>query len=186
MKVTLRASIGLLLAAALVPGCSKIKPINAPALHSGRASFDVVAALGTSITAGYQSGGLVDRHQTHSYVTLFAQQVGAMPLDLPLIDGDGLPPLLRIRRLLPPPTLIDSIGRTTGDTVTASFILPTAYHNMGVPGALAFEAFDSTFYYASGSEVRDELFDIIVRHRGTILEEVESLDPTFIDRKSVV
>ncbi len=179
MKVPLRASIGLLLAIALFAGCSKIKPINAPALHSGRASYGVVAAMGTNITAGYQSGGLVDRHQTHSFVTLFAQQVGAARLDIPTISGDGIPPLLRIRRLLPPPTLIDSIGRTTGDST--NFMLPTAYHNMGVPGALLSDASDTSFYYLAARGNR--YFGIVARHQGSIARQVATHlnpPPTFI------
>ena len=179
MKVTLRVSIGLLLAAALFAGCSKIKPINAPALHSGRASFGVVAALGTGITAGFQSGGLVDRHQSHSFVTLFAQQVRATTPDLPAISGDGIPPLLRIRRLLPPPTLIDSIGRTTGAPTNS--LLPTAYHNMGVPGALLSDAPDTSFYYAAARG--NPYFGLIVRHQGSIARQVAThLNPpaTFI------
>ena len=61
-----RTSVLLVAAAVVAVSCSKIEPITAPALSPGRANFSVIAALGTSITAGFQSGGLVDRHQVHS------------------------------------------------------------------------------------------------------------------------
>ena len=73
MKNRKRASLLLAAAALIAASCSKIEPLTAPNLSSGNANFGVVASLGTSITAGFQSGGLVDRHQIHSYAVLFAQ-----------------------------------------------------------------------------------------------------------------
>src|SRR5438132_10425154 len=63
-------------AAALIAGCGEIAPLAAPAAHSGDANFSVYAAMGTSITAGWQSGGLVDYHQRHSYAAVFDQPAG--------------------------------------------------------------------------------------------------------------
>ncbi|HEY2955509.1 MAG TPA: SGNH/GDSL hydrolase family protein [Candidatus Eisenbacteria bacterium] len=175
-----RTRIPLLLAtAAAAAGCSKIGPITAPALNSGRANFSVVAALGTSITAGYQSGGLVDRHQTHSYAVLFAQRVGAHPLDLPLIGGDGIPPLLEIKRLAPPPVVIAPISATPGSPT--NFPLPTAYHNMSIPGALLVDATDTTLYQLPGRN--NPFFGLIQRQRGPLaLQVARQLDPqpTFV------
>jgi len=170
MKNRIRTPLLLAAAALLAGSCSKIKPITAPALTGGRADFSVVAALGASISAGYQSGGLVDRHQTHSYVSLFAQQVGAHLLDLPLIGGDGIPPLLEIKRLIPPPILIAPISSTDGDSTQYNH--PNAYHNMGIPGALIRDVADTTGY-------RDNrYFSLIQRGRGSIaLQIARQLDP---------
>lgn len=172
-------TIGILLAAAVFAGCSKIKPLTAPKTASGRADYSVVAALGANITAGFQSGGLVDRHQTRSYLSLFAQQVGARPLDLPTINGDGIPPLLRIRRLLPPPTIIDSIGRNFG--APTNFFLLTAYHNMAIPGALVSDVNDTSTYYAAARA--NPYFGLIARQQGSLALQVTThLNPpaTFI------
>ena len=54
-------------------GCSKLEPINGPTLRSGNADFSVYAAIGTSLSAGSQSGGgLVDYHQRRSFPADFA------------------------------------------------------------------------------------------------------------------
>jgi len=176
MKSRIQALLVLAVAAMLVSSCSKISPITAPALRSGRADFRVVAALGTSLSAGFQSAGLVNRHQTHSYVSLFAQQVGAHPLDLPLIDGDGIPPLLEIKRLIPPPLLIAPISATFGSPTNLA--LPTAYHNMGIPGALLFDVTDTTLYTPQLPARNNPYFDIVQRGRGPLAVQIaRQLDP---------
>lgn len=174
MKNRKRASL-LLAAAAVVVSCSKIEPITAPVLVPKNANFSVVAAVGSSITAGFQSGGLVDRHQTHSYASLFAQQVGASTLDLPLIGGDGIPPLLELKHLYPPPIQIGAISTTPGTPTNAG--LTSAYHNLGVPGALLQDLTDASGY------ATNPYFALIQRDRGTIARQVAeqlSPQPTFL------
>jgi len=163
------------LAAALIAGCGEIAPLAAPAARSGDANFSVYAAMGTSITAGWQSGGLVDYHQRHSYAAVFARQAGSATFTEPTVSPDGLPPLLRILSLSP--LIISNIGRTNGTPTNA--LQPTPYHDMGVPGALLVDAADSTYYYG-GLPRSSLMFDLIVRHRGTILGQVASLAPTFV------
>jgi len=166
-----KRTLMLLAAAAVVAAsCSTIEKINAPALAPGRADFGVVAAMGTGITAGFQSGGLVDRHQTHSYVSLFAQQVGARALDLPLVGGDGIPPLLELKHLYPPPIQIGAISTTPGTASNPG--LPSAYHNLGVPGALLQDLTDTTQY------VTNPYYALIQRGRGSIARQIS--DPTQI------
>src|SRR4051812_30964392 len=90
----------LLLLAALLAGCegpcSKIAPLSGPAVTRG-IDFTTYVAAGTSISSGFQSGGLVNRHQVRSFPADFAQQIGkTVALDghgsftLPAVDGDGL------------------------------------------------------------------------------------------------
>jgi len=165
-----RTSVLLVAAAVVAVSCSKIEPITAPALSPGRANFSVIAALGTSITAGFQSGGLVDRHQVHSYAVLFAQQAGARAMDLPLIDGNGLPPLLEIQHLFPPPVQIGSIAGPAGNPT--NLLLPTAYHNLAIPGARVSDVIDTTKY------LRNPYFGLIQRTHGSLAHQVaEQLNP---------
>jgi hypothetical protein len=169
-----RTSTFLAALGVLVVSCSKIDPILAPALAPGRANFTVVAALGTSLTAGYQSGGLVNRHQVHSYAVLFAQQAGAHPMDLPLVDGDGVPPLLELKHLFPPPVEIGRISSTYGNWTNLA--LPTAYHDLGIPGARVQDVFDTTRYQLTAP--RDTFFTNIQRGRGSLAHQVaEQLSP---------
>ena len=171
MKNRIRIAILLAAAAAIAAGCSKIEPITAPVLSSGGADFSVVAAVGAGITAGFQSGGLVDRHQKHSYVSLFAQQAGVQTLDLPLIGGDGLPPLLELKHFFPPPIQIGPISATPG--APTNDLLPTTYHNLGVPGALLQDLTDTTLY------VTNPYYAKIQRGRGSIARQIG--DPTQIN-----
>lgn len=177
-KVLLYASIAVaaLSLAGCTGPCSKITAINAPALRSGSADFSRYVGIGTSISAGFESGGLVDRHQIHAFPRLFASAVGSAAFTYPSISGDGIPPLLALKSLSP--LVINNSGRTLGSPVNIG--QATAYHDMGVPGALLFDVADSTFYYSNPFGRSATMFDIIVRHRGTILMQAMSLNPTFV------
>jgi hypothetical protein len=178
MKTSLlgTGALAAALAVALV-SCSDIKPINAPAASPGNANFSVYAAMGTSVTAGVESGGLVVHHQIHSYAALFARQAGATAFTEPTVSADGLPPLLQIVSLNP--LIISNQGRTPGTPTNA--LQPTTYHNMGVPGALLLDCADSTYYYGGLPGRNSAAFDLVVRHRvGTILTQVAQLNPTFV------
>jgi len=169
--------LALALGTALSAGCGKIDPITQPAPQGGSANFSVYVATGTSVTAGQESGGLVDHHQRHGYSYLFAHQAGAMSFTYPSVSADGFPPLLQIRSLSP--LVVDTLGRTRG-TFT-NYAQPTSYHDLGVPGSILFDLVDSTNYYnPSLDPERPNLFNEIVRHRGTILQQVIGLQPTFV------
>src|SRR5262245_66297937 len=96
----MNARIHLWLAAAAlavaITGCSKIEAITQPATQSGSANFGVYVSMGTSITAGWESGRLVDHHQRQSYAYLFARQVGSS-FTYPGVTPDGGRQLLSIR-----------------------------------------------------------------------------------------
>jgi hypothetical protein len=179
MKRTLIKGAALALATLALAGCGKLKALTAPGAGSGSADFRVYVAMGTSISAGVQSGGLVVTHQQKAFPYLFAKQVGAPAFTIPSVSADGLPPLLRITSLSP--LVISNAGRVPG--VPTNFAQPSAYHNMGVPFSLLLDVADSTNYYG-GPLPRDPVayavFGAIVRHRGTILSEALSLAPTFL------
>lgn len=171
----------LALAAALIApsGCSPAKPTAVPAARSGAADYGVVASLGTSISAGWQSGGLVDRHQTRAFPALFARMAGASRFDQPLVDGDGLPPLARIVSF-GPPLIISNAGRTNGTPTNAA--LPTAYHHLAMPFGILPDVADTAAYYTTTAG-RALMFGLIQRHRGSLLAQVAtqiSPPPTFL------
>jgi len=117
----------------------------------------------------------VVHHQQHSYASLFARQIGA-PFTIPSVSADSRPPLLRIVSF-GPPLIISAAGRTTGTPTNNT--QAAAFNNMGIPGALLFDLADETFYYGGLPRPTDP-FEIVARHRGTILAQVASLDPTFV------
>ncbi|MFN8586773.1 MAG: SGNH/GDSL hydrolase family protein [Candidatus Eisenbacteria bacterium] len=184
MKKHLRLTPVLLLAA-FVAGCQgpceKIGSITGPALTSGTADFTTYVAAGTSISAGYQSGGIVDRHQTNSFPAIFARQVGKTVLQngqgdftFPSMGHDGFPQLLAIQSFSP--LIISNSGRTLGYPA-ANYMQATSYQNMGVPGAIAFDFADTTRYHATADP---NMFSVVARYRGTVAAQVLGQAPTFI------
>lgn len=160
--------------------CQAIFPISGPKLTSGTADFTNVAAVGTSISAGYQSGGLVSRHQVHSFPALFAQHLGMtligegnVGFTFDGIGGDGIDTLLEIKSLSP--LVISRSGRIAGTPLNLG--QTSDYHNLAVPGQLAPDLVDSTYrgpVYSAG------LFPLIYRHRGLGLQQLIRRAPTFI------
>lgn len=166
--------------------CSRIGPLTAPAPGAGSLDLTTYVAAGTSLSAGWQSGGLVDRHQVRSFPAIFAHQIGkTVQLDghgtftLPVYDRDGFPQLFRIVSYSP--LVLSNTGRATGNPTNLS--QPTAYHNMAVPFAIGFDFVDTTYYYGPSAvhpDVAIAFFSNIARHRGTIAANVLSLAPTLI------
>lgn len=166
--------------------CDKITSITAPALTGGSANFSTYVAVGTSISAGWQSGGLVDRHQVHAFPVLFARQTGhgatvggAGQFTFPAVDQDGIPALLEIQSFSP--LVISNAGRTVG--APENFSQATAYHNLGVPGMVAFDFGDESNYYSTNAPLyrtNFTMFNLIARHQGTIAAQALSLQPTFM------
>lgn len=191
MKNLLRI-LPVLAVAAFLAGCegpcSKIDTINAPDLTSGSANFTNVAAVGTSISAGYQSSGLASRHQVRAFPALFAQQVGmtaipsgAIGFTFNGISNDGIPTLLEIKSLSP--LVINNTGRLSGAPMNNS--QGEDYHNLGVPGALAVDFVDSTYYTADPNPVRGAnynktFFNLVFRGRGLGLQQLIRRQPTFV------
>ncbi len=171
----------VLVLAAFIAGCQgpcdKIDAINAPELTSGTADFTRYVAAGTSISAGYQSSGVVNRHQVTSFPALFAQQVGYTVLasgqgtfSFPAVDGNGINPLLQLRSISPP--IISNSGLSPGNPINA--LWAHDYQNLGVPGAIAFDFGDSTRYPTN------PFFALVGRHQGTIAQQMLRQGPTFI------
>jgi len=137
--------------------CKKIDTISGPSLTSGSADFSSVAALGTNLSAGFQSGGLVNRHQMRAFPALFAQHVGRSVLSdgtgefsFNAINNDGIPTLLEIKSLSP--LVINNAGRTSGAPLNNAQATP--YHNLAIPGQLAVDVVDSTYYTVDPNPVR--------------------------------
>ncbi len=177
-KTRLYAAVALvaLFVAGVTGSCSKIKPITAPAAGGGNASFSLYVAMGTSIGAGYESDGLVYRHQLHAYPALFARQVGSA-FTYPAISDSGITftaqgpkALLQLVSLIGP-----VIVRGTHPGEPTNFDQANPYTNMSVPGALLANAADSTLY-----PLNPFFAQVVQRGRGTILQQIVSLNPTFV------
>jgi lysophospholipase L1-like esterase len=161
-----RASISLLALALLVPGA-------ALAVNTGSADFSNYVSAGDSLTAGYQSAGLVDTSQLHDYVILIAHQAGVADFEQPLISPPGIPSLLKLFGLFPA-----LIAPGPGQGHPENLNLPRLYNNLGIPG----ETLNSMLTVKSDVPFLGHagFHDIILRGFGTQLEEVIGAKPTFV------
>jgi lysophospholipase L1-like esterase len=72
-NLTRVAAVGALI---VLAGCESKRSLLGPATPSGGDIFTSYVAIGNSITAGYQSGGINDSTQRQSYARLLANQMG--------------------------------------------------------------------------------------------------------------
>ncbi len=126
-RMSLAAGLGLALVAA---GCNN-EDLFTPLVpaYTGGAMFQRYVAMGNSITAGVQSGGIDDTTQRQSYVALVAGAMGA-PYNYPSLAEPGCPPRY---------TNIFTQTRVGGGTSTTcafrSANIPPFLTNVAVPGA---------------------------------------------------
>ena len=191
MRTLTRTRLGIAIALiAALAGCSgpcdKLDSINGPTLNANGVDLSTYVAVGTSLSSGFESGGLVDRHQVHSFPSIFARQIGKSveiaggsgSFTQPTIDQDGIPPLLKIKSYSP--LVIDNTGRLVGAPTNGQ---PFTFHNMGIPGAWLWDLADTSNYHATTSPVQRSNFtfvNIVQRRRGTVLAQALELQPTIM------
>ncbi|WP_169746903.1 SGNH/GDSL hydrolase family protein [Edaphobacter aggregans] len=114
-------------------GCSNGSSNPLAAVQEAQAknvgNFSKTVFLGDSLTAGYQSGSLLDTQQGHGWAPLVAAQA-QFSISLPLIAYPGAPNVLKLTSLGPPPVITTVTGTTTGRDDFAT--QPT---DLAVPGA---------------------------------------------------
>jgi lysophospholipase L1-like esterase len=93
-------------------------------------NFSTTVFLGDSLTAGYQSGSLLDTQQVHGWAPVVATQAN-FTIVQPLIAFPGAPNVMQLVSLGPPPVITTAPGTTTGRDNFAE--QPT---DVAVPGAL--------------------------------------------------
>jgi lysophospholipase L1-like esterase len=130
LSAILFTGFGLLLA-----GCGGTGGSNPPTpLQQEQAknvgNFSTTVFLGDSLTAGYQSGSLLDTQQVHGWAPLVAKQAG-FNIVLPLIAYPGAPNALQLVSVGPPPVITTAPGTSTGRDNFA-----TQATDLAVPGAL--------------------------------------------------
>ena len=125
----LAASVGLSLAGCSSGSSNPLAPIQA-AQAKNAGNFSNTIFLGDSLTAGFQSGSLLDTLQVHGWAPLVAKQASFSILQ-PLIAYPGAPNVLQLVSLGPPPVITSVAGTTTGRDNFA-----TQVTDLAVPGAM--------------------------------------------------
>ena len=93
-------------------------------------NFSNTVFLGDSLTAGFQSGSLLDTQQVHGWAPLVATQANFSIIQ-PLIAYPGAPNVLQLVSVGPPPVITAVSGATTGRDNFA-----TQVTDLAVPGAV--------------------------------------------------
>jgi hypothetical protein len=157
--------------AAVIFGCHGLDPVSPGPVDTGSADFTRYVALGTGITAGFQSGGLVWKYQETSYPALIARSARAA-FHMPLISDPGVPPLLFLASLAP--VKLDTLD---GLGAPLNYTYQGIYNNLGIPGATTWQMLNAT-----PAEPTNPFFGIVLRDPGlgpTALVQARNLRPTF-------
>lgn len=133
-----------------------------------KAEIKKYVALGDSISAGFQDGGLMVDYQNESFPKLLSLQLGISDFQQPLISQPGIPPILVIKSLYPSIVIVPKSGLG----VPLNLTLPRPYDNLAVPGANTYNLL---------STITDGgTHDLILRGLGTQLQQGISLRPDLL------
>jgi lysophospholipase L1-like esterase len=179
-------------------------------LNTGDVDFSRYVSLGNSLTAGYQSGALTQKHQEASYPYLIAKQaevatfqqpylgypgIGAYTesgggiLELKYLDNPQTPETVNPDPVIAPVALADypSFNPALPYASTEIMAYAAPYNNLGVPGALLYDVLNATSStncaagLAGGS---NPFFDVILRNptlgNTTPYQQAKMLQPSFI------
>jgi lysophospholipase L1-like esterase len=103
--------------------------LNVPRTPANGAIFARYVAMGNSITAGYQAGGIVDTLQQRSYAVLLAERAGVTNFGIPLIAQPGCGPLVPFTAPLTPSPPAATCARSAAGAQV------NRVQNVAVPGA---------------------------------------------------
>jgi lysophospholipase L1-like esterase len=132
-------------------------------------SFKKYVAVGDSLSAGFTNGSLVLTHQPASWPALLAGRIGTSITDFqqPYITEPGAPAELALLSLSP----VVIAPKSSDIGLPANYTLDRPYDNLAVPGATSVDVVTRT----TGG-----LHDVILRGKGTQLQQAVSLAPTFV------
>jgi lysophospholipase L1-like esterase len=168
MRTLLRPPVwGLLVLALLLPwvsGCDQ-GSLNAPEVPNGL--FRSYVAIGNSITAGFQSGGINQRTQQESYAVLLAEQMNT-PFNVPTLRNPGCPPPLE--KAFPPVTIAPDV-----DCALRRASMSSTINNVAVPNAAVIDVLTNL----SPASNPNPLTSFILGGQSQI-EAAKRANPTFV------
>ncbi len=172
MKV-IRLMLVLALLVALAACAANLDP-NAPeGVNTGSLDFTRFYTVGTSLTAGWQSGGLVGRFQENSFPNQIAKTVGASFVQ-PVISNPGIPATWFVASYSP--LDIDTLPGL-GSLTNATFPMP--FNNLGIPGSLMGQLTTKD----ASADAMFPFFEIVLRNNAlgaNAMAQAEAVSPTLL------
>lgn len=175
----------LFLSFILTLACSSDEP-TAPPDNTPEPVLTKIVAIGNSLTAGVQSGGLVEDFQLNSYPYLITSQAGkATEFQQPLIASPGVGEIDSASGMVYGPLQYRGGEIVQGDPVPGGVdglqslltnaFLPRAYDNLGLPGADLLD-----IQTATGGGIYDAVLRNPFFGNTTAVQQARSLNPTLI------
>jgi lysophospholipase L1-like esterase len=157
-------------------GCG-LDPIAPPAPVTGEADFSSYVAVGTSVSMGVQSAGLVADLQAHSFPAQLALVAGANggTFTQPLVASPGIPPVMVLQGFSPAGFPVFGVRPGTPPVAPSTPRPADGYDNLGISGATLANALakfagdDPTNY-----------FDLVLQGQGTMVRQALAQRPTFV------
>lgn len=181
--ISLFAALALM---ALMLSCEAENPTQ-PKLNvtQNQLLLNKYVAIGNSLTAGFQSSGMAEDFQMHSFPYFIARQIGqGSSFQQPLIAAPGIgstpgktPLKLQNGNLVADDLTVDPL------TLLKNALLPRPYDNLGVPGAALADVMNAT-NATSAAGGPNPFFDMVLRNPNfgntTMLQQAILLNPTLI------
>jgi lysophospholipase L1-like esterase len=164
------AVLGLVLAAAACNNDQLNRPFSNVPIDP---LFERYVAMGNSITAGFQSGGINDSTQLQSYAVLLAQAMHS-PFFPPLLGKPGCPPPYTNVFAQPAPTRVGGGTATTCALRKIPNPAPPYISNTAVPGALVIDI------YNNGAGAHPNTLTQFILGGLTQVQMLERAHPTFV------
>lgn len=166
----------LLLALPLLASCysdDSLNPPDAPAVPAGGALFQRYIAMGNSISAGFQSGGINDSTQLRSFPALLASAAGA-DFTIPHLNMPGCPsPYVNNATK----THVGGVPDATYRSICFGRLSNTgAINNVAVPGAGVLDMFSN---FATPVSIYEQLAAFFLGGR-TEIQAMKDAHPTLV------
>ena len=154
--------------------CSLEEPdLKKTPTSTGSQDFSKYVAIGNSLSAGYQSGSLVEEHQKFSFPNLIAQQLGIEDFEQPTVSWPGIPNIMTLE------SVTGVLGTASGTGAPTNATLARPYDNLGIPGIVLADVLVATNVATSYSG--SAAIPLVLRDQGTTaMEQALSLNPTLI------
>src|SRR5215469_5044563 len=172
--LTVRIPLQRLASAAVLIGavaaCEQKELVSLPRTSVNQTLFKSFVSLGNSLTAGYQSGGIVDTTQAEAYPAIIAAQAGTR-FAYPALSFPGCPP--PIVNFQTQARLGGASSTSTTCALRDPTMITSVLNNVAVPGA---EVIDPT---ASSSPNSNALTTFILGGQTQVQRALQA-NPTFV------
>lgn len=152
---------------------------------SGNADYSNYVAIGNSLTAGFQNGGLREVFQTNSYPAIISGQLGIESFEQPTIADSGTTGSYFLTGFSTSgkPVLYLYGGATTPNNLAAA-----SYQNLGIPGIFLYDFLGATASTNGTSwqniislgTSNNPLIDVVLRGQGSVYQQAKAQSPTFV------